>query len=123
MRVLVTGSRTWNEDTTIYAALAEVKNIDAPKGETITLVSGACPTGADILAEGWARRFGWTVEQHPADWKRHGRAAGPLRNVEMVRSGIDLCLAFRRDNSRGTQHTIEMCEQAGIPVRLWTEDS
>ena len=122
MRVLVTGSRTWHNDQTVRAALAEVKDVDKP-GTPITLVSGACPTGADVLAEGWARRFGWTVEQHPADWKQHGRAAGPLRNVEMVRSGIDLCLAFRRDNSRGTQHTIEMCEQAGIPVRLWTEDS
>jgi hypothetical protein len=120
--VLVTGSRTWDRDETVRAALAEVRDFDKPEGE-VTLVSGACPTGADILAEGWARRFGWKVERHPADWKRYGKRAGPIRNAEMVRSGIDLCLAFQRDNSRGTQHTVELCAAAGIPVRRWSEET
>lgn len=119
MRVIVTGSRDWTEDMTVYAALAEIKNVDKP--DSVTLVSGACPTGADIMAEGWARRFGWEIERHPADWKGHGRSAGPWRNKRMARLGADVCLAFHKDGSRGTQNMIDLCEKAGIPVRLWTE--
>lgn len=49
-----------------------------------TLVSGHCPTGADRIAENIARGWDWTVELHAADWNRHGKRAGFLRNAEMV---------------------------------------
>ena len=120
MRVLVTGSRDWTRDETVRAAIAEVHYFDA-KGEPVILVSGHCPTGADIMAEGWARRFGWTVEEHPAHWRVYGKSAGFKRNAEMVRLGADVCLAFQRNGSRGTQHTIDLCNAAGIPVRYWAE--
>jgi YspA, cpYpsA-related SLOG family len=122
MRVIVTGSRDWKNDMTIYAAMSEIRNLDAGHGELITLVSGACPTGADNFAEGWARRWSWEIERYPADWKGHGRSAGPFRNKRMVRLGADVCLAFLRNNSKGTQGMIDLCKAAGIPVRLWTEE-
>lgn len=122
MRVLVTGSRDWVNTQTVYAAIAEVHYFDA-KGQEITLVSGACPTGADAMAERWAHHFRWEVERHPADWKGHGRSAGPWRNKRMVRLGADLCLAFQRDGSKGTGGCIELANKAGIPVRYWSETS
>jgi hypothetical protein len=45
-RVLVTGSRTWADTAAIRDALAAVWG-----DGTAVLVSGACPTGADQLAE------------------------------------------------------------------------
>ncbi len=122
MRVLVTGSRDWQNTETIRAAIAEVHYFDA-KGEPVTLVSGACPNGADAMAERWALRFGWEVERHPAQWKVYRRAAGFRRNEEMVTLGADVVLAFQRDNSRGTGHTIRLANDAGIPVRYWSETS
>jgi hypothetical protein len=122
MRVLVTGSRDWSNTETVRAAIAEVHYFDNhPDG--VTLVSGACPTGADAMAERWAHRFGWEVERHPADWTRFKKAAGFRRNAEMVNAGADVCLAFQRDASRGTQHTIDLASAAGIPVRYWSETS
>jgi hypothetical protein len=122
VRVLVTGSRDWSRDETVRAAISEVHYFDA-KNEAITLVSGHCPTGADVMAERWARRFGWTVEEHPAHWRVYGKRAGFQRNAEMVGLGADVCLAFQRDGSKGTQHTIDLCRAAGIPVRYWSETS
>jgi hypothetical protein len=95
-RVLITGSRTWTDLLTIRGALREVWG----DGTTV-LVSGACPRGADCLAEQVWRQWGGHVQRHPADWARYGRSAGFRRNAEMVTTGAEVCLAFIRDNSAG----------------------
>lgn len=47
------------------------------------VVSGGC-SGADIGGEAWADRRKIEVNRFPADWSKHGRAAGPIRNEEML---------------------------------------
>ena len=55
-------------------------------------------------------------EVYPADWRTHGRAAGPLRNARMIAEGKpDLVIAFK--GNRGTQDCCRKAEAAGIPVR------
>lgn len=115
-RLLVTGSREWTNARSVAAALDRcVETLGGDIGD-ITLVSGACPTGADALAEAyWASRGG-TVERHPADWVQHGKKAGPLRNQAMADLGADLCVAFPWGVSRGTRHCMGAARAAGIPV-------
>ena len=118
IRILVTGSRTWTNRNLlgmelIQAAVELAGNTDAP----ITLVSGACPRGADRIAEMHAEGWGWTVERHPADWDAHRKAAGYIRNQQMVDLGADICLAFVRDGSHGATHCGQAAERAGIPTR------
>lgn len=112
-RVLITGSRTWDDELTIMQAISDV----AIPPEAWTLVSGACPTGADAICEAFAEGLGLTVERHPADWSRHGKRAGFVRNAEMVNLGADVCLAFIRDQSKGATMTANLAEKAGIPTR------
>jgi hypothetical protein len=118
-RVLITGSRDWTDQQTVWKALAETLR-PIPLDREIVIVHGSCRTGADQMADEWGRGFGATIERHPADWAQHGKSAGPRRNAEMVQLGADLVLAFIRDNSRGASHTAALAEQAGITVRKWT---
>ena len=83
----------------------------------IVVVHGGCRTGADAIADGWARRAGVEVEVWPADWAAYGRAAGPIRNGRMVAAGARMCLAFPLPGSRGTVNCMELAESAGIPVQ------
>jgi hypothetical protein len=101
VRLLVTGSRTWHDQTRLSRELSVIHDRLARTSkwryiqEGLTLVSGHCPQGADRLAENWAHSlFGIDVETHPAEWQVHGRAAGIIRNHEMVDLGADACAAF-----------------------------
>lgn len=116
LRILVTGSRDWQWPDTITTAL--VVAASGADDDEITLVSGACPTGADAAAERVAERLGWRVERHPADWPTHGLRAGYLRNAQMVEAGADVCVAFIKDNSRGASMTLQLAQQAGIPCQV-----
>lgn len=120
-RVLVTGSRDWEDRLLVRRALAAASSYGR---KHVVVVHGACPTGADRHAADWAEEYSElldiSAEAHPADWKRYGRLAGPRRNREMVALGADVCLAFIRNDSRGASHTAALAEAAGIPVRRYT---
>lgn len=118
-RILVTGSRDWQDQQAVYSALADVVR-QLPADRAVTIVHGACPTGADHMAHEWARGYGATIEAHPANWVKHGPKAGPIRNALMVVAGADICLAFVKDSSRGASYTARLADSAGIPVRRFT---
>lgn len=115
MRVMVTGSRTWTSRSLIRAALSGL-----PAGTVI--VHGDARDGADRIAAAVADQFGYVVEPHRADWKQHGRAAGVIRNAEMIATGINLVLAFHKDGSPGTADAVQQAKDNGIPVRTWIVD-
>ncbi|MFD4934469.1 DUF2493 domain-containing protein [Streptomyces virginiae] len=118
-RVIVTGSRDWDDPDTIHAALAELY-ARTPAEQDFILVHGGCPTGADAIAHAWALPTGAVIDVFVADWASHGKSAGPRRNARMVAEGADMCLAFIKNRSRGASHTARLAERAGIPIREWT---
>jgi hypothetical protein len=125
-RLLLTGSRTITPDTrnpagqTITDVLDDLCVVVARDGwPGLLLVHGACPKGADMLADRWAMRRaadGWrvTVERHPADWGKFGKRAGFVRNSEMARRGADRCEAFIQDASPGASMCADLAEERGI---------
>lgn len=115
MRVVVCGSRDWTDFECIQVALIDLEDL----GEPIEIIHGACPTGADHYADIVADALGFTVRRFPADWKTHGKAAGPIRNREMLNLLPDRVLAFQRNGSRGTQGTINEARRRGIPVEVF----
>lgn len=74
------------------------------------------------MAERIAETSGWTIELHPADWDKHGKRAGFLRNKEMVDLGADAVLAFIRNNSKGATMTLDLARKAGLPTTVWRVD-
>lgn len=124
-RVLVTGSRDWADEERISKPLASILAASIVLKQTLVVVHGACPRGADAMANAWAewhRNQGAPIEieRHPADWTTHGKRAGFLRNAAMVQLGADACFAYIRNASRGATHTAGLAEAAGIPTRRWT---
>jgi YspA, cpYpsA-related SLOG family len=126
-RILVTGSRDWSDRHLIAVAISKIHD----DGHGITIVHGACPSGADALADEVAYGLGYTREPHPADWDRYKKRAGPIRNAEMVALGADCCLAFicpcrkeectirRVHGSHGTSHCLRLARKAGIETRVF----
>jgi len=124
MRVLVTGSRDWRDRRAIREEMVKLGT------EDMVLVSGAQRSydkvthayyGADHIAEVIAADLEWDIERHPARWEELGRAAGVVRNGEMVNLGADMCLAFPLPQSKGTIDCMMRCVEAGIPVKMRTK--
>lgn len=116
-RVMVTGSRVWVDPDPIWMALSGL-----PEGTTI-LQGGA--RGADRIAAEMAVRLGLVVEWFPARWSQWGNAAGVIRNVEMLESGVDQVFAFARPGlwaSKGTRHAVTEAKRRGIAVRVWEQE-
>lgn len=110
MRVLVCGSRHFND----YELLEKTLN-----GYDITFIIEGEARGADTLARVYAGRRGIPTLPFPAQWDKHGRSAGPIRNRQMLIEGKpELIIAFRGPNSRGTQNMIDQAKKAGIPVDI-----
>ena len=118
MRILVTGSRDWKNAEAIERAFQIIERDLADAGrlkEPVIIVHGGA-RGADTLAGPIALEvFGAIkVEAYKADWDTYGKAAGFMRNAEMVQRGADVCLAFIKNNSRGATHCAQLAEEAGI---------
>jgi len=112
MRVLVCGGRRYHDEAALNRWL---DRLHKQRGPFKTLISGNAP-GADRLAEAWAAKRGVAVQTFPANWKSHGRAAGPKRNAEMLKIGKpDLIIAF--PGGTGTAHMVTIARQAGIDVK------
>ena len=113
MIILVCGDRNWTDQETIKSVL---DSLTAP-GDVV--IHGAC-RGADRLAGQAATALDLTVREYPAQWDTHGRAAGPIRNQQMLDlEHPDLVLAFhdRLTESKGTRDMIQRSRRAGITVR------
>jgi YspA, cpYpsA-related SLOG family len=119
VNVLVTGSRHPLVAATARVVLeAFYKNgLQAETGHL--LIHGNAP-GVDAYAAEQAIGWGWDICSHPADWERHSRAAGPIRNQEMLdhHPDIDLVLAFPAPDSRGTWDMVERAIKARLTVRI-----
>lgn len=124
MKILVTGDRNWSDRRLVVRALVQVA-LHFSYRRHFYLVHGDA-RGADRLAGEVAHdTLGWFVEAVPADWKQHGRAAGPIRNQKMLDDhlDIDLCIAFH-DNLESSKGTKDMVTRARkvAPVAVVSHD-
>lgn len=83
----------------------------------ITILSGTA-SGTDKLGERYAKNRKYSLKTFPANWKDFGRAAGPIRNTEMVKEGTHL-VAFWDGKSKGTADIISKAIKKGIPIRIY----
>lgn len=121
-RILVTGWRDWPRAAAwkVWEQLELAVKELAADASLIIVTEGESPYGGvDDYAYEWAalNRPRTMPDRHPANWARHGKAAGPLRNAEMVALGPDVCLAFPGPMSKGTVDCMKKAEKAQVLVR------
>jgi hypothetical protein len=123
VRLLLTGARrcTADQDRFVWQTLGRICAPWIAAGELVVLVEGECPHGGvDLAGRRWGEATaGVEVEPHPANWSLYGKAAGAIRNGEMVALGARLCVGFPGDESRGTWDCLRKAAKAGIPGRVY----
>ena len=116
---LVAGSRTFNN----YALLEQKLNIALQRqhDKDIVIVSGGA-RGADALAERYAKEHGYQLRVFPANWNKHGRRAGMIRNEEMHKFISQFpyrgCICFWDGASSGTKNNFGLCAKFNTPLRV-----
>lgn len=111
MRILVCGGRDFLDEGFCWQQLQSFHmSGDGP----ITEIIHGGARGADSFAGRWGKGEHIKVRQFPADWKKHGKAAGPIRNQEMLGTNPDAVLAFK--GGKGTADMVRRAEAAGIRV-------
>jgi hypothetical protein len=111
--VLVCGSRDWGDPDMIRSVLTDLR-----RAHRHQIVIHGAARGADTMAGQIADSLGYEVHEYPADWRGKGKRAGILRNLEMLDQKPALVVAFQRNGSTGTQHTIDEARKRGIPVAV-----
>lgn len=110
MRLLVTGGREFADIDLLVETLGDYL------GEDVHLFHGAA-TGADTLAAQFGQAAGWKVTGRPAKWREHGKAAGGLRNSELLAyAQPDLLVVF--PGGAGTGDMVAKAREAGVKIRM-----
>src|SRR6266576_864952 len=111
MRTILCGSRSaWSYEMMDRAI--------EKSGFDITSVVCGMAEGADSVGWAWAFLNGIPIDEHPAQWKRFGRSAGPIRNLQMLHVA-DAVVAIWDGESPGTKDTIKGASRLGIPCFVW----
>lgn len=112
MKVLVRGGRNFEDFEHVQRELDHFHQ----QYHFTELIHG-CARGADTAAGRWARSEHIKVREFPADWKKFGKAAGHIRNQQMLQEGKpDIVIAF--PGGKGTANMIRQAQDAGIKVEV-----
>jgi hypothetical protein len=114
MRLLVCGDRNWSDREFLYQALDAI-HAERPVSQVIEGMA----RGSDVMAADWAISRGIPVIGFRAQWDLYRKAAGPIRNQQMIDVGRpDAAIAFhdRIAASRGTRDMVIRARKAGIEL-------
>jgi hypothetical protein len=110
LRVLVCGGRNYRDQEHVWTFLSE---LDAK--QPIGLLIHGAATGADRLAQAWARDRLIPDREFESNWPKDGAAAGPMRNQRMIDEGKpDLVVAF--PGGPGTADLMQRAKMHGVKV-------
>lgn len=110
MRVLVCGGRDFDDRERLEAAL---RLLHKANGFSLLIQGGA--KGADTMAREWAAKENIATLTFNPDWEAHGKAAGAIRNQQMIDEGMpSLVVAF--PGGKGTEDMLNRARKAGLII-------
>lgn len=123
IRVIIAGTRTFDDYELLRRTMCEL--FGRIPASQLEIVSGHCPSGADLLGEQFAMRNHMKLTLFPAEWDTYGKAAGPIRNRQMAEYAAPdgYCVVFWDGKSRGSQNMITEASKAGIKTKIVTYSS
>lgn len=113
MKVIIAGSRSIHN----YSVLLKTMNSARDNGWEITEIVSGGAYGVDQLGERYASEFGIPLKRFPADWNRHGRSAGFIRNEKMAEYA-DALIAIWDGKGSGTVHMIKQAEKNNLKLMI-----
>jgi hypothetical protein len=108
MKTIIAGCRDCHCYVTLLCA------VDNCGFEITSVVSGGAQ-GVDLMGEQFAKNRGLPVERHRAEWGKHGKAAGPMRN-HLMASRAEALVAIWDGKSRGTKNMIDEARKRNLVV-------
>lgn len=111
MKVIIAGSRDIADHWSIIEAVGATDWIIAE------VVSGTA-RGVDQLGEQWAAKQNIPVKHFPADWDKHGKGAGYIRNAQMA-DYADALIAIWDGKSKGTLNMINEMAKRNRPIYVY----
>jgi len=112
MKLAIIGSRTFN-DYDVLTIWADAAFYMFDNDDRVIISGGA--KGADSLGKKFAQENKIEYLEFPADWDKHGKSAGFVRNQQIV-DNCDMILAFWDGKSKGTKDTIDKARKAKKPT-------
>lgn len=113
--LIVAGDRDYTDCDRIVQELFALTSNELKEFQ-VEIIHGAA-RGADQQADLAARRLNLTRHPCPAEWDKHGKSAGPIRNRKMAAVAHGL-LAFWDGQSKGTEDIIQVMKQQKKDVRI-----
>jgi hypothetical protein len=105
--------------------------LSASRGRLVQSLFHGSARGADQAIASAADQLGWPQIACPAAWQQHGRAAGPIRNRQMLERSLDLAAALPLGagllvigfpGSRGTASLLDqahrLSRRSAIPIEV-----
>ena len=105
MKLIIAGGRHQHLDNLDCLNLCKIEGVSK-------VVSGGA-TGIDLDGESWGHSRKLPVMRFFADWKSHGKAAGPIRNKSMAEYA-DALAVF--NGGRGTDNMVKTAQKLGLKI-------
>lgn len=115
-KVGFSGSRRWPDSMSYILQKTAEEEFEDADGD-ILFKFGDCPTGVDKIIHTFVMDNSLPYRRFEADWVKYGNAAGPIRNREMIDSGLNKLYAFPDEHSKGTIDCLKYAESKGIEVQ------
>jgi len=114
MKLLITGSRKFNDSTALAKAIKKVEEL---QGEKITMLLHGGAIGADTLAQNWADENKIPTQVLKPDYKKHGGKIAPLlRNNELVKLTDCTLALYSKNRTGGTWYTSQKTIEVKKPL-------
>lgn len=118
IRIIVAGTRTFSDYELLRNKLDDFISKLKQKypDKQVVIITGAAK-GADQLGSFYARNHNIPLKEFQADWTTYGKAAGPIRNQQMLDYAlheIPVLIVFWDGESRGTKNMMNIAKRHNV---------